>query len=319
MIAATPPDPVTGVARLKRRRARPGSIVRSAWTGLPSSVSSEPGRHVRDLHERRVEHQRHLDRLYVSSTDQHQRDPGALAAAQRHLGRAEQAASPRPGRGVSSTAWLPTAWPASGVAGAAGAGGCSSASAPGAGSGVGDAAGAGSSTVRRGPVTWLEGRPRRLRLVGAGVPAARGPARSRRPRLGRKQLPVFGSGSGSGPKSGGRAPSTRGTSCVPTRSGMKSSSVSFGPRTMRGVIEIRISDSSTSFGAAAQQLAEDRDLVHAQGTGEDARLAALDEARRSGPSRRPAGAGWPSRCGSGTWGPAAPASRCRCCRSPPAG
>ena len=53
-----------------------------------------------------------------------------------------------------------------------------------------------------------------------------------------------GAGSGAGPKIDPRRPSTRGTSCVPTRSGTMSSSKTFGPRTMRGVIEISTSDSS---------------------------------------------------------------------------
>ncbi len=56
--------------------------------------------------------------------------------------------------------------------------------------------------------------------------------------------PAAGSASGSVPKSGGRAPSTLGTSWVPTRSATRSSSVTFGARTTRGVIEMRTSVSS---------------------------------------------------------------------------
>ena len=51
----------------------------------------------------------------------------------------------------------------------------------------------------------------------------------------------FGDGTTSGPKSEGRAPWTRGTSTVPTPMAARSSSVSWGARTMWGVSEIRIS------------------------------------------------------------------------------
>ena len=49
-----------------------------------------------------------------------------------------------------------------------------------------------------------------------------------------------GTVSGSGPKSPGEAPATRGTACVPTGMGTRSLSVTLGARTMRGVREMHI-------------------------------------------------------------------------------